>query len=380
MTAVVEARSRTLDLLRAVAVLLVVGRHLPAALPESDLWKHGVAGALQRGGWVGVDLFFVLSGFLVSGLLFKEHLRTGRVNIVGFLARRGLKIYPPFYFLMAFTVAVLLLRNGQVHVPALLRELLFVQNYGGGLWEHTWSLGVEEQFYLLLAAGTWLLLRRGTARPFAVVPAVFAVLAVGCLALRLHVAATQPYSHTTWLYPTHLRLDGLFFGVLLSYVRHYRADFFQSVSRRGRPWLLAGGVACFVPPFVVPVATTPWLATAGLTMLYLGAGMILWALADVEPRPSAPVRGLAWLGARSYSVYLWHIPVAMMVADGFAAVLPGAVGVHVAAYVVGSVVVGAGMNAVLERPVLRLRDRWFPRQAAPAPAPPPAAASLPLSA
>ncbi|HEX2719000.1 MAG TPA: acyltransferase, partial [Gemmatimonadaceae bacterium] len=99
-------RSRTLDILRTVAVLLVMGRHLfppPAHMPA---WVQGLAATLTRGGWVGVDLFFVLSGYLVSGLLFEEHKRSGRLSVGPFLLRRGLKIYPPFWLLIAVTVAL----------------------------------------------------------------------------------------------------------------------------------------------------------------------------------------------------------------------------------------------------------------------------------
>lgn len=381
MTAAVEARSRTLDLLRAAAVLLVIGRHLPLAAGGVEAWSHGFGGLLHRGGWVGVDLFFVLSGFLVSGLLFKEHLRTGGVKLGSFLARRGLKIYPPFYFLLAVSVAMALLVNGRVPVGPFVRELLFVQNYGQGVWEHTWSLAVEEHFYLLLAAVTALLLwrRRGAAEPFSAIPLLFAVVAVVCLALRFRVGMTQPYRHETHLFRTHLRLDALMFGVLLSYLRYYRPDFFFAVARRGRWALLAAGIACFVPPFLFPVGRTPWLPTIGLTVLYVGAGMILWAVSDREPRASAPVKVLAWLGARSYSIYLWHIPVAVLGERVLAAFVPaGHLWVYVAVYVVGSLVVGVAMNAILENPVLRLRDRWFPRRAeaaptaASAPAAPPA--------
>src|SRR5271168_36950 len=90
-------RLRQLDVLRGVAILLVLGRHLdsvptdaPGAIQSAfDLW--------MRAGWIGVDLFFVLSGFLVSGLLFREYARYGDVRAGRFLLRRGLKIYPAFY-------------------------------------------------------------------------------------------------------------------------------------------------------------------------------------------------------------------------------------------------------------------------------------------
>jgi peptidoglycan/LPS O-acetylase OafA/YrhL len=87
-------RVRQLDILRAIAVLLVLGRHEHA----NALWR--------RCGWVGVDLFFVLSGFLISGLLFSEYKKRGRLDLPRFYIRRGLKIYPSFYVLILATFLV----------------------------------------------------------------------------------------------------------------------------------------------------------------------------------------------------------------------------------------------------------------------------------
>ena len=82
------------DVLRGIAVILVLGRQMAAPAPDvSGLLKHGANLWIQVG-WTGVDLFFVLSGFLVSGLLFTEYQRHGSVDVVRFLVRRGFKIYP----------------------------------------------------------------------------------------------------------------------------------------------------------------------------------------------------------------------------------------------------------------------------------------------
>ncbi|MGH9560345.1 MAG: acyltransferase family protein, partial [Terracidiphilus sp.] len=131
-------RNRRLDILRGIAVLLVV-------------FYHGrVQDRLIGAGWAGVDLFFVLSGFLISGLLFAEYKRTGSINLKRFFIRRGLKLYPAFYFLLFVTFV---LEHATQHVRPLgayLSEMFYVQNYGPSVWTHTWSLAVEEQFYILL--------------------------------------------------------------------------------------------------------------------------------------------------------------------------------------------------------------------------------------
>ena len=181
-----SSRSLRLDLLRALAVFLVLGRHmhpLSQQLPEffqvlSRLW--------QRAGWMGVDLFFVVSGFLVSGLIFSEYRQHRALNLWRFYARRGLKIYPAFYLLLLSTVIVTVQKGKQLKWPALLSEIFFVQNYRPGLWNHTWSLAVEEHFYLLLPLLLLYLAKTapGSENPFGLVPKVFALLAGGALLYR----------------------------------------------------------------------------------------------------------------------------------------------------------------------------------------------------
>ncbi len=183
-----------------------------------DLWL--------RIGWTGVDLFFVLSGFLVSGLLFREYARVGEVHAGRFLARRGLRIYPAFYvFIVSTSIA-----TGTLGTRQFAAEATFVQNYLPALWDHTWSLAVEEHFYFLLALVVAALVRRDIARsrtnvpprvgrdPFVALVPIFGAVALTELALRMATARYgQPY-FTHHLYPTHLRLDSLLFGVLLAYV------------------------------------------------------------------------------------------------------------------------------------------------------------------
>lgn len=139
-------RNLTLDVIRFLAILLVFFCH-------TMVWVGGPAipAALERGGGSGVDLFFVLSGFLIGGLLFLELKRYGRINLKRFYIRRGFKIYPAFYCLLASTLVVQKLE----HLPfpparPLLGEVFFLQNYLGGIRGHTWSLAVEEHFYIVL--------------------------------------------------------------------------------------------------------------------------------------------------------------------------------------------------------------------------------------
>ena len=135
-----KGRSPQLDLLRGVAVLAVLCVHYQYL-------------KVFEVGWAGVDLFFVLSGFLISGLLFTDWKRNESISLSRFFIRRGFKIYPAFYFfLITLTpgMALFLARVKHNIGTRIFAEIFFLQDYLPRVWIHTWSLAVEEQFYILL--------------------------------------------------------------------------------------------------------------------------------------------------------------------------------------------------------------------------------------
>jgi peptidoglycan/LPS O-acetylase OafA/YrhL len=371
----VSQRLISLDILRAVAVILVLGRHMnylpiyPADLAQMNL-AFSAAQVWSRGGWIGVDLFFVLSGFLVSSLLFREHKRYGRIRFGHFVLRRGLKIYPAFYFLIAATTFLLWARGYDYIGAATFYEIFFLQNYGVKLWDHTWTLAIEEHFYLLLPLLLIGLGKIGGRRPdpFRAVPAVFLLLAVGLLALRLANAIANPFIDRTHLFPTHLRIDSLMFGVLLSFLFNYRQEAFLTFCRRHLLLLACGGIALLVPAFIFDLETF-FIYTAGLTCFYLGSGMLLAAAVASEIPLNGATRALGYLGAYSYSIYLWHMPMLKWGLPVLQRTLNVQFGVwgSVAIYMVGSLMLGVVLARVIEVPILRLRDRLLPSRSKPLP-------------
>ena len=159
-----------LDVLRSVAVLLFVGHHTFYPVREGT-WGRGFFIVWQRVGWVAADLFFVLSGFLIGGLLMNEHLSRGRIDQGRFYIRQIFKIWPCYFLLLLQFAALPLFRNWR-HPPAGWAEsvrraksiwpnLLHLQNYLGTRLTITWSLAVEEHFYVLLPPVLVLLASRG---------------------------------------------------------------------------------------------------------------------------------------------------------------------------------------------------------------------------
>ena len=371
-----------LDVLRAVAVVAVLGSHFPFLGKLDRLHVPApVLAALrvwERAGWLGVDLFFVLSGFLVSGLLFREYARDRRVDGKTFFLRRGLKIYPAFYFFLL--VSAPLIAKIADPVPPVVYwvrfagEVMFLQNYYGSLWNHTWTLAVEEHFYLLLLALVLVLARRGrgAADPFRRIPVIFAGVAVLALASRLYLANELVRGGDVDLEDrilvwTHNRIDSLFFGVVISYAWHFRAAAIRAWTRRWWPALLVVAVAGVAPAMTLARPGHLVISTIGFTLQYLAFGALLLVTLVWAERPGAArilrrLAPLAWVGRHSYSVYLWHMVVATFGVHFLRAALgrTDLLGLEMTVYVVGAVVVGVALSLLVEQPVLELRERWLP--------------------
>ncbi len=331
-------RNKSIDVLRAVAVILVLGRH--ANFPE-----NAFTAIWHRGGWIGVDLFFVLSGFLVSGLLFREFQKTGSIRWTPFVARRGFKIYPAFWCLLIFTLIFqYVTRCGVFEWNRTLSELFFVQNYGTAMWGHTWSLAVEEHFYLALP----ILLAASARDKFRGLPWVIAVTAVCLLALR---CLGGDYNVQKSLFATHIRLDSLLFGVLLSYGYHFHRAIFDKIATF-RVTLLVTGLALLAPAFIWNLEETRGIYTFGFTAFYLGSGAILVAVIG-GVHECAATRYLSMMGTFSYSIYLWHAAVG-------AWLFPAMTWTHCILYFASSIMIGVGLSKLIEIPALRVREALIP--------------------
>ena len=339
----------------------MLGVHVQAV----DLWA--------RVGWLGVDLFFVLSGFLISNLLFSEYRQTQGISLRSFYLRRALKLYPGFYLMLFSSLVFCAVDGRQVTVRSALGELFFVQNYLGRLWGHTWSLAVEEHFYLILPLLLIFLAARSPAdRPFARLPFIFVCVAAGCLAARILTWILVPFEYSVHFQMSHLRFDSLFFGVFLGYYFNFRPEVIAKLTGKYRPVLFYGSFVCVAPCIIVP-NSLPIMYTLGFSLVYLGfGGLLLLALFGPDGRliqsdkPAGLVeRGMAKMGVFSYSIYLWHVPMAMMFAGAHdwleshhASPEPYS---FFAAYLVASVLFGVATAKLVEFPVLRLRDRYIPR-------------------
>lgn len=359
-----------LDIMRAVALLLVMFRHAGFLQRHSiHPWIDWLTDALIRGGWIGVDLFFVLSGFLVSGLLMREYQRKGTVHAGRFLFRRGMKIYPAMTLFLVVTALVYRLNEGRWQVKELIVQALFIQNYTPGTYIHLWSLAVEEHAYLIIAAAfafcVWRSAKRGgnDPNPFTWVPWAVGVYAAAALLMRLWVSSVdRPYfSSYVHLFPTHLRLDSLFFGVFIAYAYHFKSDLFVTWCHRLRILMLVFGVLLLIPPFVMVLRKERLIYTFGLTSNYLGAGLLLCVCLTLKSPTSKLAGYFASLGRHSYGIYLWHMAVNGMILYPIAKMVGGeALWWLMPGYFALGIAMGVGLTVLVEIPALKWRDRVSP--------------------
>jgi peptidoglycan/LPS O-acetylase OafA/YrhL len=186
---------------------------------------------------------------------------------------------------------------------------------------------------------------------------------VVCLWLRVwNWQSRESYALATHVYPTHLRFDALFLGVALAYWYYTHRAVFEKL-RRWRYALLALGVLSFTPAFVAPLEHSPLMNTVGFSLLSLGASLLLIGALLSSPEDALSKR-LARVGAKTYSIYLWHVPVLAWVTPAVLATISSPpLWLTFAVYLIGSYVIGSEMARMVEFPALKLRDRWFPRKA-----------------
>ncbi|MDO7135401.1 acyltransferase family protein [Algibacter lectus] len=354
-----KKRLQSLDFLRAIAIVLVLFRH-------KYLFDFTI-----KLGWIGVDLFFVLSGFLVSGLLFREYNKQGDFNVKLFLIRRGFKIYP-IYYLSFLLYIPYIYANGKFDFTAILRDLFFVQNYTnnwGYVYAASWSLAVEEHFYFGLC---FLFVTIVKFFPYILLPiknklnvfekGILSILLL-CFILRVCFNYFYPEFFVKGFTMSHLRMDTLFFGVLISYWYYYKRDLLRSWFFNYKKILafIAFGLLAFTP-FIEPT-TSVFVKTIGFTLLYISFGIILlFALLDVSLFEKiakfigVPLMNfICKVGFSSYSIYVIHTLIIFFVEKmmidnkyiGFTLVL------------IFSILAGLVLTKTVERYFLKLRDKLY---------------------
>lgn len=365
----VAPRIHGLDTLRALAVSFVVLHHYVLFVSEQSTF-----GWIGDIGWVGVDLFFALSGYLIGNQIFAGLAGGAGFSLGRFYGRRLLRTLPNFYVVLALYFCWPWFQDGKAMLPAW-RYLTFTQNIllaPGSGFSHAWSLCIEEQFYLLLPAlALWIAARRRSLR------LAWAALAAGLLCGLLargwlwHSQVDPAALGRRWqfnyfkyiYYSSACRLDELFAGVALALLKNFHAAQWQRISRHGN-LALALGLAVLAATFAWFLGDRYGLAVTvlGYPLLALGFGLLVLAALDRRSLLGATrIPGCQQLALWSYAIYLIHKQVCVLAARPLAQAGYGPESpVTVVCLLLLSVLCGALLYYLVETPFMALRSRYLP--------------------
>jgi len=362
-------RVHGLDTLRALAVSVVVLHHY--VLFVSDAPTFGWVGDV---GWVGVDLFFALSGYLIGNQIFAALKSPGGFSLKHFYARRLLRTLPNYWAVLALYFLWPAFRGDAPLLP-LWKYATFIQNFAlepGSAFSHSWSLAIEEQFYVLLPAlaligaackGSLRLAWTGIALAF-----IAGMLVRADLWQAMDAHTHKLYFYFKYIYYSSLcRVDELLAGVALALLRNHHPGAWGRLTKHGNLMGLAGMLACGVAFwFFLDDRYGFGITVFGFPLMALGFSLLIVAgVAEGSVLRKLRVPGAGSLALWSYGIYLLHKPVCVLAAQWMAKLGYGAEHpLTIVALLLLSVSTGWLLYKLVETPFMMIRERYVPSNAA----------------
>jgi peptidoglycan/LPS O-acetylase OafA/YrhL len=304
-----------LDHLRALAISYVLLFHYFILSDGQPEWLPGFA----KFGWSGVDLFFVLSGFLISSQLFAQIKLSINISWSSFFVKRFFRIIPAYLFTLLLYYTFIQFREKE-SLPPLWKFLTFTQNLGlnlkdYGTFSHAWSLCVEEHFYLLLPVTLMLLKATNLFKK-----SYWLILALFILGFALrnysYNALYLPKSayNDSWMYwykyvyyPTYNRLDGLLTGVAIAGLYNFMPAYWNRISQYGNQTIIVSVLILTGGYFLCYHQSTYSASVYGFTLVSLGYGfMVVGAISPTSFLYKWKSKSTTFIAGLSYAVYLTH--------------------------------------------------------------------------
>lgn len=351
--------------MRAVAIVVVVIYH-------AGIMGFPTPGRVHRWGWIGVDLFFVLSGYLIGGQLLAPLAQDRHLHLGRFFARRALRILPAYLVVLAIYFLLPSWREYPDMAQPLWKFLLSIQNtalHGGAAFSHAWSLAVEDQFYLALPF-ILLALNRRPCAPIIVGSTII----LGGIALRAFLArenlapngGVMFRAFQAWIYyPTWTRLDPLVLGVALAFIEKFRPSWWSRLTNMSiLLWLPALAGIVFALWLGESESISVTACTWQFPLVAFGfAALLVCVQSDRSPLRRVRVPGAAFIASIACSAYL-----VQKLAIHFTAEMCSRYNIDPTS-ALGLVLVELSVYAAaitlflaVERPFLQLRKRIAPRK------------------
>ncbi|WP_263382795.1 acyltransferase family protein [Granulicella arctica] len=362
-----------LDTLRSLAILAVMLFHLQGVLPESF---HPVA----RFGWMGVDLFFVLSGYLIGLQLLRPVTRGEQPSLRDFYRRRAYRILPAYLVVVTLYVLVPLWRESPGISPLwqflTFTENLFVDYSIHQAFSHIWSLCVEEHFYLILPVLVIALMRRPSFWKTAAALAFVLLIGIATRSYGL-IHTLRPLGEDNFslayiehiYYPTWTRLDGLLAGVILALMQSFRPAWWSAVTRRGHLTFGAGlalfalSLWLFANRFSSLTGAAAWGTVIGFPILSLAFALLVASGVSRNGYLSRlRIPGAQTVATLAFGLYLIHKEIVHLDQHVFPNLTADPNAKATLLYAVTCLLAAALLHLSVERPFMQLRDHRSARR------------------
>lgn len=362
-------RLNGLDSLRALAIILVLMTHYRLFSKEYTF------GFLTAVGWTGVDLFFVLSGYLIGNQIFASLAKSRDLSFKNFYSRRLLRTLPNYYVVLAIYYLFPLALSGEFRAP-LWEYLTFTQNNGlrpEHTFTHSWSLCIEEQFYLIFPALAFLVFksRHALAYMWFTLSGVF-VFAMAYRAFNWHEhgqAAITGSDYWQYIYySSFTRFDELLPGIAIALIRNFYPSLFSRCLEKGNYFLIAGITATSAVfylalhyRYIDDYGFSGLFATFGFSAVSLSfALLVIAALSPNTLLYRIKIPGAASMALWSYAIYLLHKPLWALLIEPL-----NKAGIDVRSWTAVAILMGSSLLGgwllyrLVELPFMKIRDKYF---------------------
>ena len=355
-----------LDHLRALAILLVLGFHYQLQFPH-PIWT----GWFMKIGWTGVDLFFVLSGFLISSQLFAQIKKGTGISLKTFFIKRFFRILPIYFFIVGVYFLFPYFREKEA-LPPLWKFLTFTQNFGleikhFGTFSHAWSLCVEEHFYLLLPL---ILIFLTSKNLFAKSYWILIALPVFGIVFRIYlwniyypsnsvIDSSLPYWTEHIYYPTYNRLDGLLVGVAIAALYQFSPKLWDKISKFGNQIIILSIALLTVVFFSFADLGTYSTSIWGFPLISIAYGfLVLGAISPSSFLYNWNSKITTLISTLSYAIYLSHKGIIHIVQELFAKLgVDKNSNLMFLVCIVVCIIVAWLLNLTIEKPFMKMRDK-----------------------